>query len=64
MNVGAEWTFRFTSTDKLDVTSPDGLRLSDPYNIKSGLMKNKDSYSFIVAYISYDIFAKECDCND
>lgn len=64
VNVGAEWTFRFTSTDKLDVTSPDGLRLSDPYNIKSGLMKNKDSYSFIVAYISYDIFAKECDCND
>lgn len=64
VNVGAEWTFRFTSSDKLDVTNPDGLRLSDPYNIKSGLMKNKDSYSFIVAYLSYDIFAKECDCND
>lgn len=64
VNVGAEWTFRFTSSDKLDVTSPDGLQLSDPLNIKSGFMKNKDSYSFIMAYISYDIFAKECHCND
>ena len=64
VNVGAEWTFRFTSTDKLDVTNAEGLRLSDPFNIKSGMLKNKDSYSFFVAYISYDIFAKECDCND
>ena len=64
INVGAAWTFRFTSSDKLDVSSAEGLQLNDPLNIKSSGIKNKDSYSFVVAYISYDIFAKECDCND
>ena len=64
LNVGAEWTFRFTSTDKLDVSNPQGLQLNDPYYIHSTGMKNKDTYSFVVAFISYDIFAKECDCND
>ncbi|MCR5140459.1 MAG: DUF6089 family protein [Bacteroidaceae bacterium] len=64
LNVGAEWTFRFTSTDKLDVSNPQGLQLNDPYHITSTGLKNKDTYSFVVAYISYDIFAKECDCND
>lgn len=64
VNVGVEWTFRCTSSDKLDVSSAEGLHLSDPFNIKSGLLKNKDSYSFFVAYLSYDIFAKECDCNN
>ena len=64
INVGAEWTFRFTSTDKLDVSDPNGLQLKDPYKIPSAGMKNKDTYSFVVAFISYDIFAKACDCND
>lgn len=64
INIGAEWTMRFTSSDRLDVSNPDGLRLDDPYHITSKGMKNKDSYSLLVAFISYDIFAKPCDCND
>lgn len=64
LNVGAEWTFRFTSTDKLDVSNPDGLQLNNPYNIIGTGLKNKDTISFLVAYISYDLFAKKCDCND
>ena len=64
INVGAEWTFRFTSTDKLDVSNADGLQLNDPYHIHSIGLKNKDCYSFVAAYISYDLFAIPCDCND
>ena len=64
INIGAEWSFRFTTSDKLDVSNVEGIILSDPYNITSKGLKNKDSYSFAIAYISYDIFAKKCDCND
>ena len=64
LNVGAEWTFRFSSSDRLDVTNSEGLQLDDPYGIRSGFMKNKDTYSLIIAYISYDLFAKDCHCND
>lgn len=64
VNVGMEWTFRFTSSDRLDISNPEGLQLNDPYNIKSTGLKNKDTYSFFAAYISYDLFARKCDCND
>lgn len=64
LNVGAEWTFRFCTSDKLDVTNTEGLQLADPYGIRSGFLKNKDTYSFVIAYISYDLFAKDCHCND
>lgn len=33
INIGVEWTVRLTTTDKLDVTSKDGLILDDPYGI-------------------------------
>lgn len=64
LNIGAEWTFRFTTSDKLDVTNEKGFRLDDPYGIRSGFLKNKDTYSLFFAYISYDLFAKDCHCND
>ena len=35
LNVGAEFTFRFSMTDKLDVTDRGPFTLNDPYNIKS-----------------------------
>ena len=64
LNVGAEWTMRFTTTDKLDVTGQKGTILDDPYQITSKGMKNKDSYSLLIAYISYDLFPKYRKCNN
>lgn len=64
LNVGAEWTMRFTTSDRLDVTSKEGLQLNDPYNIKSRGLKNKDSYSWLILYISYDMFPKYRKCNN
>lgn len=63
VNVGVEWSMRFTSTDKLDVKQSGGVTLSDPLMIKSKGMKNKDSYSFTMLYLSFDIFKQPCDCN-
>lgn len=61
LNLCLEWTMRFSTSDRLDVTENAG---SDPLQIKSGFMKNKDSYCFTMLTLTYDIFAKSCDCNE
>ena len=64
LNVGAEWTMRFTTSDRLDVTNGAGLQLDDPYGIASKGLKNKDCYSWLMVYVSYDIFPKYRKCNN
>lgn len=56
-NVGLDWSMRFSMSDKLD-------GIEDPYRIKSGLLKNKDSYSWTMVYISYDLCPKYRKCNN
>ena len=56
-NVGLDWTMRFSLSDRLD-------GIEDPYAIKSGFLKNKDSYSFTMLYISYDLCPKYRKCNN
>ena len=58
LNVGCEFTMRFSLSDKLDVTNKEGLQLNDPYQIKGQGFKNKDSYSFALLFITYDLFPK------
>lgn len=57
VNIGIEWTMRFSFSDKLD-------GISDPYGIKGTFLKNKDSYSFTMFYISYDIMPRLRKCNN
>lgn len=64
INMGVEWTMRFTSSDRLDVTSRTGLVLDDPYGIESKGLKNKDGYSWLMLYVSYDMFPKYRKCNN
>ena len=64
LNVGAEWTIRFTTSDRLDVTNTAELQLDDPYGIESKGIKNKDSYSMLMLYISYNMFPKYRKCNN
>lgn len=59
LNLILEWTHRFTTTDKLD-----GVRLSDPYYIESSGLKNKDTYSFFMLTLTYDISPKLRLCNN
>lgn len=65
VNIGAEWTFRFTTTDALD-TSRDSKQLNHPYGINSKGLKNKDCYSFLMFFITYEMMpkCKTCHNND
>ena len=56
-NVGVDWSMRFSMSDKLD-------GIEDPYRIKSGFLKNKDSYSWTMIYLSYDLCPKYRKCNN
>lgn len=64
LNIGLEWSMRFTTTDKLDVSNADGVILNDPYGVKSAMFKNKDCYSFTMLFITYDMFPKCMNCNN
>lgn len=64
INIGCELSFRFTLSDKLDVTKETAPVLDDPYGIKSSGLKNKDSYSFLSISLTYDLSPKYRKCNN
>lgn len=64
LNVGAEWTMRFTTTDKLDVSSEEAQQLCQPYGVESIGFKNKDCYSFLMLFVTYDLCPKYRKCNN
>ena len=55
LNVGLDWSMRLSLSDKLD-------GIEDPYKIKSGFLKNKDSYCMTSIYVAYDFCAKLKKC--
>lgn len=64
INIGCEFTMRFSLSDQLDVTQQEGLQLEDPYQIKGEGWKNKDSYAFTVFFVTYDLFPRCKECNN
>ena len=63
INIGAEWTVRFTTSDRLDVTRQSS-QLKGPYGIPSSGFKNKDCYSFLMFFVTYDLCPKYRKCNN
>ena len=64
LNMGCELSYRFTFSDNLDVADRAGGALNDPYGIESGFMKNKDGYSFLSIFVTYDLSPKYRKCNN
>ncbi|MDR2384699.1 MAG: DUF6089 family protein [Tannerella sp.] len=62
INVGAELSIRKLFGDGLD-TMGDNKLLDNPYQITSGIFKNKDWYSMLVITVSYDFGLRDCNCN-
>jgi len=63
LNIGLEWSVRFTTNDRLDDT-PDVTKLKDPLGITSGMFKNKDCYQMLFVFLTYDISPKYRKCNN
>jgi len=64
VNLGLEWTMRFSTSDRLDVTQNVNPSLENPFMIKGKGIKNKDSYSFTMLYVTFDVFKRPCHCDD
>lgn len=56
LNLGLDWTFHFTPSDKLD-----GLQA--PHGIKSSEFRNKDHYCLTLVTLTYDLSPKCPTCN-
>jgi hypothetical protein len=63
MNIGCEWSFIKTYADDLDfVNNSSGFQLKDPWSASGAWNKNKDWYSILMIYISYDIYGVGSKC--
>ena len=61
-NIGAELSIRKLFGDGLDVSAGNDL-LNDPYDIGSGIFKNRDWYSMLTISVTYDFGLRDCNCN-
>ena len=66
MQMGAEWTFRKTFADDLDVVGfGSGINASDPFNHNvSSAIHNNDWYSVVGVYLTFQIFSTGGKCFD
>lgn len=56
INLGCEWTFRKTTADDLDYArNATDFQLQDSWSGSGSWNKNKDWYSIVMVYLSYDI---------
>lgn len=64
VNLGLEWSMRFSTSDRLDVGADTSASMANPFLIKGKGIKNKDSYSFTMLYVTFDVFKRPCHCNE
>ncbi|MDL2265037.1 DUF6089 family protein [Parabacteroides sp. OttesenSCG-928-G21] len=60
INLGCEFSFRKLFGDGLEGNE----KLKDPYNIKSSIWKNKDWYSCLLFFITWDFGPRSQPCNN
>lgn len=65
IRVGAEWTYRKTFVDDLDVDSyNNSVNPADPYGFnEEGGVNNNDWYSFAGIYVTFNLFRRNSECN-
>lgn len=63
LNLGVEYSFRKLFSDGFDAPDKDGFHLDNPYDIKSGFMKNKDWYTIFMFSVTWDFGLNERPCN-
>ena len=62
LNLGVEYAVNRLFNDAFDAPNSEGFNLDNPYNIKSGLFKNKDWYNTLLFSITWEFGLRDGRC--
>ena len=64
INLGLEYTVHKLFSDSFDAPDKEGFSLDNPYNIQSGLFKNKDWYNTLMFSVTWDFGPNDRKCTN
>jgi len=64
VNLGLEYTVHKLFSDGFDAPDKEGFNLDNPYNIRSGLFKNKDWYNTLMFSVTWDFGPNDRKCTN
>jgi len=64
VNLGLEYTVHKLFNDSFDAPDKKGFNLDNPYNIQSGLFKNKDWYNTLMFSVTWDFGPNNRKCTN
>jgi hypothetical protein len=64
INLGCEFSVRKLFGDNFDVTDDSNVLLDNPYQISGSFLKNKDWYSFLLLFVTWDFGLRCSPCNN
>ena len=64
INLGLEFAVHKLFNDAFDAPNKDGFHLDNPYNIQSGLFKNKDWYNTLMFSVTWDFGPNNRRCSN
>ena len=64
INLGLEFTTHKLFGDAFDTPNKEGFHLDNPYNIQSGLFKNKDWYNTLMFSVTWDFGPNDRKCSN
>ena len=64
INLGFEYTVHKLFSDSFDAPDKAGFSLDNPYNIQSGLFKNKDWYNTLMFSVTWDFGPNDRKCTN
>jgi len=64
INLGLEYAVNKLFSDSFDAPDKEGFNLDNPYNMKSGLFKNKDWYNTLMFSVTWDFGPNDRKCTN
>jgi len=64
VNLGLEYTVHKLFSDSFDAPDKQGFNLDNPYNIQSGIFKNKDWYNTLMFSVTWDFGPNDRKCTN
>ena len=64
INLGLEYAVHKLFSDNFDVPDKNGFNLNNPYNVQSGIFKNKDWYNTLMFSVTWDFGPNDRKCTN